>query len=277
MITEEPTDIDPALAKDMLGLNGANWRHPNRSAVAMLAEDMRAGRWVEGTGTIDFTEDGQLGDGQHRLMAVVESGVTIRFTVRRNVPQAVIEQMDTGRKRNFSDLLVHRGEANATTLAAMVLMHYRWAHETTGHGGYRHPTHSMLSEWLRAHPTMREFPKLGSSLRRAIGLKATVGATAIYELSRIDYDEALAFHGAVATGKNLAEDSAVLALRRQVIRAAASRYRTDAFDDLAITVKAWNGWLMGAPTKLLVYRRGGSKPEPFPKPIDLEGKPSEVR
>jgi hypothetical protein len=93
----------------------------------------------------------------------------------------------------------------------------------------------------------------------------------------VDHDEALAFHEAIVTGKNLAEDSAVWALRRQMVRATASRYRTDAFDDLAIVVKAWNGWLLGAPTKLLVYRRGGSKPEPFPKPIDLEGKPSEVR
>jgi len=188
------------------------------------------------------------------------------------VPQAVVENTDTGRKRNLSDLLAHRGEANTSQLAAMLGLHYRWAHGI-GTGGFRNPTQPMLLDWLKGHPTMRDHARHGSSLRRAIGMKTVVGATAIYEFSRIDRDEALAFHDALVSGAGLTEGSPLLSLRRQMTKVAAGRYNTDRFDDLAITIKAWNAWLLGQQAKLLVYRRGGARPEPFPQPVDTEGKP----
>jgi hypothetical protein len=273
MITIRPERIGPDLATEYLDTNTANWRKPSPAAVKRLAADMLADRWVEDTGTIDFTEDGKLADGQHRLMAVVESGRTIKFMVRRNVPLEVIEHIDMGRKRHLADLLAHRGEVNTSTLAAMLATHWRWAHGVLAHGGWTAPSHPALTAWLDEHPEIRDFPRRGMALRRAFGYKSVIGGVLTYELSRIDAAEAEAFERQLMAGTHLADDSPLLALRRQVARQVASRSHSIQVDDLALGVKCWNAWTQGQSTKLLVWRRGGSRPEPFPTLLDLQGQP----
>jgi hypothetical protein len=268
--------ISPALAKDYLGLNTDNWRKVNLQHVRRLAADMAAGDWATGTGTIDFGEDGKLADGQHRLLAVVESGVTVEFLVRRNVPLAVIENTDTGRRRTFADLLAHRGEPHATALAAGTALHLRWARGVPVSGG-DNPTFSTLTAWLDGYAGLRPATRPGAALSRAVGMKASIGTAIAYEFARIDEAEGPAFVSLLISGSNLAEDCAVLHLRRQLLNRAASRYRITPTDELAFTIKAWNAWISGTPVRVLSYRRGGAKPEPFPVPITADGAAWEVR
>lgn len=268
--------ISPALAKDYLNLNTDNWRKVNANHVHRLAADMERGEWVIGTGTIDFGEDGKLGDGQHRLLAVVESGVTVEFLVRRNVPLAVIENTDTGRRRTFADLLAHRGEAHATALAAGTALHLRWARGVPVSGG-DNPTFSALTAWLDGHDGLRPATKPGAALSRSVGMKASIGTAISYEFGRIDEDEGPAFVSLLISGSNLSDDCSILHLRRQLQNRAASRYRITPTDELAFTIKAWNAWISGTPVRVLNYRRGGAKPEPFPVPITADGRTWEVR
>tara|TARA_R110000868_G_scaffold334501_1_gene595235 strand:+ start:88 stop:1050 length:963 start_codon:yes stop_codon:yes gene_type:complete len=95
-------EISPEKAEEYLAKNGNN-RHLRDSVVERYTSDMVSGGWTQCVAPIVFYEDGALGDGQHRLQAVVESGTTQTFIVMRGVPHPAGLNIDTGLTRNVVD------------------------------------------------------------------------------------------------------------------------------------------------------------------------------
>ena len=63
--------ITPNEASKYLANNPAN-RKINESVVRAMAEDMKAGRWMQTHQGIAISKTGRLLDGQHRLSAVIK-------------------------------------------------------------------------------------------------------------------------------------------------------------------------------------------------------------
>ena len=99
----EVHDVTPEMAREWLALN-VNNRRLRTAWCRVLAARMRAEQWRCSHQGIAFNESGKLCDGQHRLAAVVESGVTCRMAVFRNVPDDAFRVLDQGAKRSFEDL-----------------------------------------------------------------------------------------------------------------------------------------------------------------------------
>lgn len=96
--------ITPEIAANLLETNIAN-RNISKGTVTAYVNDMISGNWDETVGVaISIDEDGILRDGQHRLTAIVESGISIRMWVCRNVSSDGI--YDNNRKRSNSDQLM---------------------------------------------------------------------------------------------------------------------------------------------------------------------------
>jgi hypothetical protein len=95
-------NITPVKAEKYLNHNKAN-RKLREGVVDKYAEDMRAGNWTECAAPIVFYEDGDIADGQHRLWAIIESGTTQNFDVRRNFPRNAGLNIDTGLGRTIVD------------------------------------------------------------------------------------------------------------------------------------------------------------------------------
>lgn len=93
-------DVSPQQAQAWLKNNRSN-RSVSTSAVCKYAEDMKCGRWELTPQAISINSSGELADGQHRLMAVVRSGVTVKMTVAFGYESTVY---DIGRKRSAADL-----------------------------------------------------------------------------------------------------------------------------------------------------------------------------
>ncbi len=93
--------ISPEKAKLLLEKNTEN-RRISKGTVDSYVHDMLAGNWDESVGSsICIDENGIIRDGQHRLVAIVKSGVGIHTWVCRNVSKNGI--YDNNRKRNNSD------------------------------------------------------------------------------------------------------------------------------------------------------------------------------
>lgn len=90
--------------------------------VAEYAKDMADGRWVAGTGdAIRFNRRGQMIDGQHRCLAVIESGVTITVTIIEGLDDEVYLVLDKGRKRTAADTIGGKyAQARAAIAKALV-------------------------------------------------------------------------------------------------------------------------------------------------------------
>jgi hypothetical protein len=126
-------DVTPALAADWLKNNICN-RKLRKAVVANYARQMKRGEWLPIAQDISFDTRHRLINGQHRLTAVIESGVTIRVLVTTGVPERIansevkpMDLMDTGLPRSLADQLQiqHNIQAGAA-LAAIVRAIIAW-------------------------------------------------------------------------------------------------------------------------------------------------------
>lgn len=111
-------DITPAMAKDWLENCNANNRAKKRNAIERYARDMKNGNWELSSSAISFGCSGELLDGQNRLYAIVESGVTVKMVVATNVTSGVF---DMNVRRTPADLYKMEDGGNINfTMSAMV-------------------------------------------------------------------------------------------------------------------------------------------------------------
>ena len=104
-ITYKTINVTPSMAETWLEKNNNN-RKLSSSVIKNYAEKMKKGHWNLTHQSIAFDKDGNLVDGQHRLSAVIISGIpvvmTVAFYPSKLDPFSIA--LDDGKKRNFSDL-----------------------------------------------------------------------------------------------------------------------------------------------------------------------------
>lgn len=101
--------VTPDLAQEWLARN-LNNRNVVPSRVAAYAAQMSAGSWKLTHQGIAFDEHGNLVDGQHRLRAVVQSGVATKFWVFRGVSREAMIAIDVGKSRTACDAFLLLGD-----------------------------------------------------------------------------------------------------------------------------------------------------------------------
>ena len=93
--------VTPELAQSWLSRRAPFQRSISQDAVAQYAADMRKGAWKFVPNlVISLTPDGFILDGQHRLSAVVQSGIPQRFMIHFDGDQSHFSVIDRGRVRN---------------------------------------------------------------------------------------------------------------------------------------------------------------------------------
>ena len=109
--------VTPELAEKYLALNITHNRNINIRRVLEYSRQMQTGQW-QLAAAISFNNQGRLIDGQHRLSAVVHSGVSCYFVVVRGYPEDSVSCFDLGARRNAANIASIKGiKANHNTLA----------------------------------------------------------------------------------------------------------------------------------------------------------------
>jgi hypothetical protein len=112
--------ISPEVATKMLEKNTAN-RDVRVNSVIHYANIMKRGEWNEDSPEmIIFDSNGQLINGQHRLMAIVKSEVTLSLWVCYDAKNDVYKTLDIGAKRGLKDIMNIDGVVNNTLISAML-------------------------------------------------------------------------------------------------------------------------------------------------------------
>ncbi len=276
-------DVTPELAEKWLAQNTHN-RNLRDKAVMAYARDMTAGNWAENGEAIKFSKgailllEGQpplfggiLLDGQHRLQAVVLSGVTVRLLIVTGLEHRTQETMDDGRKRSLSDALTLRGEQNTVSLASVIRRALMWTQGQYRNSGAYSPTNTECLRFFEEHPETRESADLAKSLHAPTKLPASVVGLTHWVFSQIDADDADWFFKHLGTGAIGDEYHPILTLRRKANdiaeesrRRGGGRVPEDVL--LAYVIKAWNAYRAGEQMKLLRFKPGGASPEKFPLP-----------
>lgn len=271
-ITHKIEEVTPEYANKMLTTNVKN-RSVIRSAVTQYSDAMARGYWLFDGSPIRIDKTNSLQDGQHRLLAVVESGKTQKFLIIRGLDPEAQNVMDTGRKRSLSDILSLRGESHHQNLAALTLIIYRWEKGARGtlllgekQTSVMRPQTTEVLAYLEDHPELREIVKRAEAVRRHVPLSIRVIGLCIWLFDNINAEDSQNFWEAFMTGQNLKPHSPILALRTILLKRGPERGSTSLNSYIALFIKAWNAYRAGEEVQKLKYIPGGSKPEPFPEP-----------
>jgi len=104
MINSKVITITPEMATSFLERNTSN-RPIRKPAVAFLKNSILRGEWITTHQGIAFDEHGVLIDGQHRLMAIASSGMSVEIMVTWGIERKAFSVIDTLTPRKLSDLL----------------------------------------------------------------------------------------------------------------------------------------------------------------------------
>ena len=171
--------ITPAMAEEYLRHNEHNPRKTaSRRQVESYARDMAAGKWFINGEPIVFDANGDLKNGQHRLMAIIKANVPVDMYVVRGVDPRVTT-FDYGMLRRMSqELGVSR---NVEVLANVIVSNAYYLGR---------PSKGVVRDYILRHldgiQKAVNLSQLGAT--KAIGYKRDV-YTAIYLMLRCGEDE----------------------------------------------------------------------------------------
>lgn len=266
-----PMMISPNLGEQWLDVNTLN-RTLRDDFVDSLVRTILRGEWRFNGETFKFSTTDQLIDGQHRLKAIVKSGIAVPGLVVFDLEPEAQDTVDTGRPRLVADTLKMKGEIDSIALAAMLNRLFVWAY---GDVALRQPSRYKLSTpqalaMLEQDPLLRDSLRFGRRIHEwsdRIIAKSMVGAT-FHTFRQINEADAIDFWTRFATGNDSPLGHPTQKLRSTMKRNAAKRaQKLDAYTIHAYVVKAWNFYRRGiTDIRQLSFRAGGASPEEFPVP-----------
>lgn len=266
--------IDPIKANQLLECNSRNRRVSERH-VQKLAKDMLSGKWVNNGDTIKFSDDGLLLDGQHRLHAIIHSGVTVPVNVVRGVSdENAFKTIDSNaRGRDAAQIAEMMGIKHSTNVAAIARRLLHWEN-TVDKRQFTFPNSAWLAlttadvvEFAEINQaeiySMLELMRGTLPYRRCGAGSALVSALIVCKRSN-DF-AAKQFTEGLKTGANLEENSPISALRDRLVIPPERRGMKWELELMALVIKAFNYHLRGRTIKQLRWRQAGNAPESFPE------------
>lgn len=248
------TSIDPEDAKLLLARNPANRRIDPRY-VAQLAESLRAGGWKFNGEPIIVDAEGMLADGQHRLAAIVSTGISARTLVVVGIPTQARDTIDGGRKRTAANVLQMEGVGNASYAAAAAGYALRIERGLMGTtGGHVNLSREQIVDYVRKTPALGDAVTFCRNRFRQVGHQSLFAAI-LLECRRRDPVLADAFFLALSDGQNLSAGEPVYLLRQALLARSGGQRQLEEWV-FGMTVKAWNVTRAQKRLRTLSYKLG---------------------
>lgn len=258
-IRTEVKKITPTIAKRWLEeKNYADNRRISRIKVNDLIRQMKQGLWALNAETIKFDVDEKLLDGQHRLTAVVESGVEIESLVVHGLPTEVFTTIDRGYIRSLAQMLSMSGYGHAAHIGSAST--YLWKHLWVGDPGKKcgviSPDEAMAI--IEEHSGLKDTVEMYSNGFRKIvtpGFACFFG----YLASRAASRKAEDFMERLASGLAVDTKDPVHILRERIMQGRSANRRWKARELWSMFVRAWNAHYKSQTLTVLRLKQRGKE------------------
>lgn len=212
--------ITPEIAANYLRNKAIN-RGIKHAVVARYRRDIERDNWRLTHQGIAFNVAGQLIDGQHRLSAIVESGIAVCMVVTRGVPDEAQHVMDDHIKRSVADCLtIQSGERVAANDVAIVRAIVDYHSDEAG----SYSTKLTRSELMKVFPKFAEpleFARPFTACKTRAITAASVWGAIVLAWFYVEDLERLELFCRILTGQDrlhCAQDSAAHSLREWLLR-----------------------------------------------------------
>jgi len=251
--------ITPQYAKLILENNTHN-RPVRERHVKFLKDEMANGRFVETGDTIKIADDGTLLDGQHRLLACVESGVGFHAIIVFGVGKEAFTVIDTGKKRSASDTLYIAGISRPDKLASIA--------------GVLSNRFNTLSTRNRSNDQILEFARKNECLLHSMFnicnrlynnnvklISASRAAAYMYAMSHTSPSLATEFIESFFTGEQLSSSNTPIIVRNQIIDTRLKNKRYSPKMEYRLMSKAFRLYVRGESRRFLRVKDNESIPD----------------
>jgi hypothetical protein len=256
----EVLTVTPAIAQSMLVHNTRN-RPVNVNSLAMFEAMLKRGELQLTHQGVAISESGILLDGQHRLLAICNTGISAKIMVTTGLPDSVFAVLDTGAKRKASDILSMDGAKNGNAMATAIKLYILYTQIPnfvwTGQAAALLSTTTLIDQEFNAD---KEAWGSVASVAATYALKAVVlpgpMACLLYLAFRHSQYSMRFLEGFVSqlkVGDNLAVGNPLLAYRNRQI----GQFRPSPQARLADYIKLFNAYATGQQLKIF-------RSQPFP-------------
>ena len=262
--------ITPEIANEMLAYNDRN-RPLAQQHVNDIARMMTDGKWHETPNPIVFSREGRLTDGQHRLAAIAQSGISQTMWVFFGDADDNFYVFDTGARRTAGHIFAINGvgDYNVLAAAARVVMFYdnHSYGSATGSGNTRSVSNEDLWAFFQGNLRLTESIRIGNAFYEHRLASKSLMAALHYICARKARQQSDEFFLKAATGVGLASRGEPAGrLHAKLIELATSQTRARAPYIAALVIKAWNAERSGAKVLgRLTYRTEANPDESFPR------------
>lgn len=254
--------VTPEIADGWLSTAAPN-RAVRQRVVAGMSSDMQPGRFIRNGAPIRFDSFGRLIDGQHRLLAIVDSGIPQVMLVVRGLSPESMATIDTGLSRSVNDILRLSGlievsfAPSAAAITGLLIALIR--SEQTGYLNRSEVSRLEVVDFIdRNNLLIRECAEWLRTTKLNTGFgDAPFAAVRARLMMRGDMD--CSFFDSVASGASLPPNDIRLKLRNQLTRSSRS-LKTSQLHRTAITIKAFNHHVAGTNPATLMWRIGEESP-----------------
>ncbi len=246
--------VSPATAAKWLEEFNYEDNRPIRQRwVDYLARQMAKGMWQDNGEPLIFDVEGHMLDGQHRLSAVVKSGVTITFDVRRGVATEAFTTIDQAASRTPGVVLGMSGVTHSHTVAAVCRMIFNWEHSGSALQSDRVSPDEILAVLEEHKEPVETAAIVAVAVRNTIPMDGSLAGFCHWLFAKASRPKCDSFFETLRDGTGAERGNPALALRNRLFREAmgATRKRLPKKAALALVVRAWNYHHKGDPvTKL---------------------------
>ena len=260
--------ITPQLAKQFIEHSKQKNRHINQRAVLFYSNEMKLGKWLLTGQGISFDRKGNIIDGQHRLLAIIHSGVTIESLVITDCEGINFAVYDTHRARTATDVLSISDVKNSSIIASAIKTYVKLCKGLTGEGGgtreFGLSNSDIVNEYKQnsnlwddcMHLGMRAYTKL------RIYKEGFLGGFAFYliRIKQHDFDFVQSFYYQVV-GIIPDKQSTTKTLRDLLIKDSFKNKKYPQNLKQYFMVRAWNDYLKNKDRKIFQYNTDHEFPE----------------
>lgn len=210
--------------------------------VMRYARDMTDGNWLWTGEPIHVDVDGFIRNGQHRLLAVVQSNTTQDFVVIRNLDARTQLVIDVGRPRSIASQMYMAEVPNANIATPIANMLIRWRRGKVMLSTHI-PSVMEVNDVIAKEPEMTHAVGYAYRFRKVTRRSPAAALGAAYiEGGYIDVKARDTFFESLLTGAELAVDNPILVLRNKLTQAPSQSARLRRNGQLYQIVRAWNAW-----------------------------------